>query len=45
LRGALSNIDTKQASNAQDRFNKPSRAIRLLRVVRVSPTFSASVSS
>jgi hypothetical protein len=40
--GAVSNIDPKQASNAQDRFKKSSWAIRLLRVVKVRPTFSTT---
>src|SRR5215831_9577374 len=46
LRGSSSNIDSRRASNAQDRFKNPACAILLLRVVRVAPTFStASVTS
>jgi hypothetical protein len=36
------NIDSMQASNAQDSFKKPSCAIRLLRVGKVPPTFSTT---
>src|SRR5215467_3816332 len=46
LRGSSSNIDSRRASNAQDRFKNPACTILLLRVVRVAPTFStASVTS
>src|SRR5215472_18677093 len=42
LRGSSSNIDSRRASNAQDRFKNPACAILLLRVVRVAPTFSTA---
>ena len=42
LRGSSSNIDSRRAANAQDQFKNPACAILLLRVVRVSPTFSTA---
>jgi hypothetical protein len=38
----VSNIDSKQASNAQDRFKKSSCVVRLLRIVKVPSTFSTT---
>ena len=40
--GSSRNIDSRRASNAQDRFKNPACAILLLRVVRVAPTFSTA---
>jgi hypothetical protein len=42
LGGSSRNIDSRRASNAQDRFKNPACAILLLRVVRVAPTFSTA---
>src|SRR5215467_9886136 len=42
LRESSSNIDSRRASNAQDRFKNPACTILLLRVVRVAPTFSTA---
>jgi hypothetical protein len=39
---AQSNIDSKQASKAQDRFKKSAIIIRLLRADRIPQTFSTA---